>query len=219
MKTYNVFNIQWDTEGEEVELPNHIIVNVPESNQLSCDIIDFIGDYITNEFGFCHFGFEFDEVKYLVFFGVVHFHTIKQDGVDKAVIKQIDAIKYISLSEANEMIKMNLYHTYVIPSLYNGEVVYEDEQWTCTDDDSNQWRKDISDNVFYFFECRNPKPETGESVGYEATIDLDDYSWHEKVDACEAYGHSAEEVDKWITQGDEQALIAECIFEMDVDNY
>lgn len=44
-------NIEWDTDGEDVDLPTEI--EIPD------DIADEdIGDYITDETGFCHFGFD-----------------------------------------------------------------------------------------------------------------------------------------------------------------
>lgn len=46
-------NILWDTDGEEVNLPNEIEIPdwVDKEN-------DEISDYLSDETGFCHFGFE-----------------------------------------------------------------------------------------------------------------------------------------------------------------
>lgn len=45
-------NIKWDTDGEKIDLPNKI--EIPK------DLIDVdaISDYITDQTGFCHAGFD-----------------------------------------------------------------------------------------------------------------------------------------------------------------
>ena len=47
-------NIIWDTDGENVRLPNEI--EIPNT----MIELDAISDYITDETGFCHKGFELD---------------------------------------------------------------------------------------------------------------------------------------------------------------
>ena len=47
-------NILWDTDGEEVNLPNEI--EIPDWVDKEDD--DEISDYLSNTTGFCHFGFE-----------------------------------------------------------------------------------------------------------------------------------------------------------------
>lgn len=47
-------NILWDTDGEEVNLPNEI--EIPDWVDKKDD--DKISDYLSDETGFCHFGFE-----------------------------------------------------------------------------------------------------------------------------------------------------------------
>ena len=54
---YIANNIQWDTEGEEVDLPTEVKIEVPDTISKRTDILDYISDEITNETGFCHFGF------------------------------------------------------------------------------------------------------------------------------------------------------------------
>ena len=57
---YITTNIKWDTDGEEVDLPQEIKVDIPNDVFVKMDgqeISDFISDYITNETGFCHKGF------------------------------------------------------------------------------------------------------------------------------------------------------------------
>ena len=47
-------NILWDTDGEEVNLPNEI--EIPDWVDKEDD--DAISDYLSDTTGFCHFGFE-----------------------------------------------------------------------------------------------------------------------------------------------------------------
>lgn len=47
-------NILWDTDGEEVNLPNEI--EIPDWVDKEDD--GAISDYLSDETGFCHFGFE-----------------------------------------------------------------------------------------------------------------------------------------------------------------
>jgi hypothetical protein len=54
---YIANNIQWDTDGEQVDLPTELTVEVPDNITESIDISEYISDEITNMIGFCHFGF------------------------------------------------------------------------------------------------------------------------------------------------------------------
>lgn len=47
-------NILWDTDGEEVNLPNEI--EIPDWVDKEDD--DEISDYLSDKTGFCHFGYE-----------------------------------------------------------------------------------------------------------------------------------------------------------------
>ena len=47
-------NILWDTDGEEVDLPNEI--EIPD--WIDEDDDDEISDYLSDVTGFCHFGYE-----------------------------------------------------------------------------------------------------------------------------------------------------------------
>lgn len=62
---FQIKNIQYDTDGELVDLPETFEVDanvVYEKGQVDPDdeqgIEDFLSDYISDQTGFCHFGFE-----------------------------------------------------------------------------------------------------------------------------------------------------------------
>lgn len=61
-KTYTVTNIEWDTDGEQIELPITLNVNVP-SDMPTDEIDDFISDEISNMTGYCHKGFAATELN------------------------------------------------------------------------------------------------------------------------------------------------------------
>lgn len=58
-KTYLVTDIEWDTDGEDVDLPEEIEITIPDDEELNSpeEVLDFISDEITNITGFCHLGF------------------------------------------------------------------------------------------------------------------------------------------------------------------
>lgn len=87
--------------------------------------------------------------------------------------------------------------------------------WVQTDASSNQYRKNITDSIFLFREDRIINPITKEKIVYESEINIDDYSWDDIISDCEAFGYKAKQVDKWLTEGEELELIAECIFELE----
>lgn len=51
-------NIKWDTDGDMT-----LLENLPKEIEIPEDIEDEdeISDYLTDETGFCHFGFEIEE--------------------------------------------------------------------------------------------------------------------------------------------------------------
>lgn len=53
---YLVNNIQYDTDGETIELPNEIEIEVCDTMSVD-EKLDFISDEISNRTGFCHGGF------------------------------------------------------------------------------------------------------------------------------------------------------------------
>ena len=58
MKTVNFYNIDWDTDGEEIDLPTDIILTVDEDAEISLEGADLLSD----EYGFCVNSFNFQEL-------------------------------------------------------------------------------------------------------------------------------------------------------------
>lgn len=58
-KKYLVTDIEWDTDGEDVDLPNELEIILPDDEELNSpeEIEEYISNEITNETGFCAFGF------------------------------------------------------------------------------------------------------------------------------------------------------------------
>lgn len=95
---------------------------------------------------------------------------------------------------------------------YTDLKVLNKNEWVCTDIDTKQYCKQISETIFEFKEQRQINPVTRKTETFQATIDLTEYSLEEMIDTCvNNFGYSKDEVIKWI--GKENALIAECIFE------
>jgi hypothetical protein len=93
--------------------------------------------------------------------------------------------------------------------------VPENQQWKVTDPSCNQMMKVLGDNVFLFREDRVINPETKETEVYESLIDLSDYTQEEMFESVQPFGYSFNEMASWIDNGEDLALIAECIFEME----
>lgn len=55
-RKYTVTDIQYDTDGEEVDLPKELKIVIPKDIE-DDDILDYISDEISNRTGFCHDGF------------------------------------------------------------------------------------------------------------------------------------------------------------------
>lgn len=53
---YEVNDIQYDTDGEVVDLPTSLKIDVPDDLD-DVDKVDFISDKISEITGFCHTGF------------------------------------------------------------------------------------------------------------------------------------------------------------------
>ena len=55
LKAYTI-NIQWDTDGEEVNLPDRVEIPFYVSE-------DEIADMLSDEYGFCVLGFDIEQVE------------------------------------------------------------------------------------------------------------------------------------------------------------
>ena len=53
---YTVTNIKYDTDGENIELPKEIEIEVPDGLSDEHEL-EFLSDEISDVTGFCHFGF------------------------------------------------------------------------------------------------------------------------------------------------------------------
>ena len=56
-----VRNIQWDTDGEDLNLPRTMQVKLDPGDQENWE--DLVSDAISDQTGFCHFGFEAEIVE------------------------------------------------------------------------------------------------------------------------------------------------------------
>lgn len=67
VKRYRVYNIKWDTDGEDIDnLPTHLTSEIElynDTNYSDDEITEMISDDITDRIGFCHFGFEYEEIE------------------------------------------------------------------------------------------------------------------------------------------------------------
>lgn len=89
--------------------------------------------------------------------------------------------------------------------------------WVQTDGDCNQYCKELKkDKLYAFREDREINPETEETEVYESEINLLDYSREKIMKDCDTFGYTEEQVNEWISKGENSALIAECIFELEV---
>lgn len=54
-----VFNILYDTDGEDVELPQEFEVEVDDHE----DVGEELAEWITDQTGFCHKGFDYEVLE------------------------------------------------------------------------------------------------------------------------------------------------------------
>jgi hypothetical protein len=57
---YEVSDIKYDTDGEEVDLPKTLTITVPDDIVDEVEMEEYISDEISNITGFCHKGFTTD---------------------------------------------------------------------------------------------------------------------------------------------------------------
>ena len=97
-------NIQWDTDGKMVDLPNEI--DLPDGMTDE----DEISDYITEQTGFCHFGFSLDtddkgdlKTNEIKFFEICM--SYEPDGTNNDCWICIKGVRQPTVEEANEFLK------------------------------------------------------------------------------------------------------------------
>jgi len=79
-----VFNIKWDTDGENIEIRTEMELTVPrscfddvnEKDSVIDTIEEYIADEISNISGFCHDGFDY-EIKSNIPFFIANYDTDK----------------------------------------------------------------------------------------------------------------------------------------------
>lgn len=54
---YIITDISWDTDGEDVDLPEEMEIDVPDDLNSYEEIEEYISDKLSEETGFCHLGF------------------------------------------------------------------------------------------------------------------------------------------------------------------
>ena len=62
MRTIKVTDIKYDTDGEIIDLPETLEIELPDDLKTDEEISDFVSDEISNKTGFCHFGFSIPEI-------------------------------------------------------------------------------------------------------------------------------------------------------------
>ena len=64
MKKYLVTDIEFDTDGEELDIPTSMTIEVPDDiEDDEYEIQEYLSDEISNISGFCHFGFHIEKVS------------------------------------------------------------------------------------------------------------------------------------------------------------
>jgi hypothetical protein len=63
MAKYKVTDIKYDTDGEEIDLPKELEIEVLEELETEDDFFDYISDEISNITGFCHKGFSVTKIN------------------------------------------------------------------------------------------------------------------------------------------------------------
>jgi len=61
---YLCYNIKWDTDGmnpAKLGLPTKTVIDLPADKDPCPD--DDLSNALSDQYGYCHFGFEFEEMK------------------------------------------------------------------------------------------------------------------------------------------------------------
>ena len=61
------FNVEWDTDGKSLydcDLESDFVRNVEIDDDIREDELDdFLSDWLSDEFGYCHFGFDYEIIE------------------------------------------------------------------------------------------------------------------------------------------------------------
>jgi hypothetical protein len=90
---FKVYNILYDTDGKEVDLPKELYLDPEDSN----DPADELSDMISDNTGYCHKGFEFDKVESTFSFG-----ACPEDLIKKACNSQCPAGYTMTIKDDEE---------------------------------------------------------------------------------------------------------------------
>jgi len=64
MKEFRLFEIDWDAgKKTKNQLPKEVFVEIEEEDFLDLDLDEYFGDMLSDEYGFCHDGFLYEEIK------------------------------------------------------------------------------------------------------------------------------------------------------------
>jgi len=58
MKKYRIYDIVWDDDGDDVELPTEVTMNISIADGM--DVDEELGEWLSDEYGYCHFGFNYE---------------------------------------------------------------------------------------------------------------------------------------------------------------
>ena len=57
---YLITNIQYDTDGQDIDLPKVLLIDVEDDEE---DVQEYLSDEISNITDYCHFGFDFEQTE------------------------------------------------------------------------------------------------------------------------------------------------------------
>lgn len=66
-KKYNIYNIRWDTDGDKAALrmlPTQVVYERCIYEDELDEIEAILSDYLSDNWGYCHFGFEYEELEF-----------------------------------------------------------------------------------------------------------------------------------------------------------
>ena len=64
MATLIIRNIKWDTDGENVDLPEEVVIKNPSEKMLDkYSMADAISEYLSDTYEFCVYGFDIDSCR------------------------------------------------------------------------------------------------------------------------------------------------------------